>query len=694
MNQNNLMENNLIEIVHLLENATNKNHIDLAFNQYLKLLGNNHQIQDKTQSKKLINLFRDKIYSLIFSKGDILDKIYLYLYELVDANNEIDLRFEPFIKIAEKNVFSNNINDEENMMLIELGSICKILSGHKFEGITFYIKNICLIDIHSNAAQRSTSFIIKVFETLMIPIDIFIQAMQEILEKNYFFTLQTKQRRSIFNWQLHIFWNIKHFFNHRDWLLLYPLWKEIFYELLDSSDTKKIDEALYVQFFIYHICGNNFTSQEEWKKFNQDITQKASKTYSEFGKKFRLTPSSKHQKPKKIIAFLRDRLVENSPYKVEYSFLKTLIQQKKFMQNYEIKIYLMNFLEKSDNDPLIKKSYEELGIEVIDVVSIFNQEGYYNSHFSKALSIRESIIKNQIDIIISPNNGYGISDFILASKSAQKQIFWSHGNFVYDLPQIDTKITHICPQSGIIKHEGYDFFGFTVPMEEKFYNPPIPEDIIQKEKSKYPQNKIILGLIGRLTKIDSLPYLESIINIMIKKPNSIFLACGTGNIHEIKQKIASININILERFFFPGYINPSIYGHIIDFWPDSFPMEQGESKVEFNAKGGLILNFSKESKESYEIRAKKWIEENTHTIKQECEKMNVSFEEFKKIRIQETSWIAFSQKEYIQKALNLLSLTKNEKQILSDKRLLLRKIYESTRKNNGLESFLKALENV
>ncbi|PAF53791.1 hypothetical protein BKH42_04605 [Helicobacter sp. 13S00482-2] len=685
-------------VSNILHNSNQKQHIDCAINELLNLTSNVSikEIQDtlKIQSQEtelICKLFRDKIYDLIFSKGDIVSSAYMIVYLFIDKKQ--DNRFESLIQIADNHLFGKNgVNEEENIMLIELGSIARILAGKKDEGIKYYIKNISLIDMQVSSADKSASFILNFFDILQIPFELLIEALSELLEISYFMSLEAKRRRSIFNWQLQVFWNIKHFFNHRDWLKLYPLWEKILYELLDPSDSKKIDEALYVHFFIYHMCGNSFTSQEQWKDFNKNISQKASLIYEEFSHTFNLPKPKPIKKPKKIIAFLRDRLVENSPYKVEYSFLKDLLENSVFKQSYEIKIYNMSFIEKSDDDSSIKKSYEDIGIEVIDIASSFNRDGYYNSHLAKALCILERMIADNVDILISPNNGYGISDFILACRVALTQIFWSHGNFVYDVPQIDLKLTHICGNLPIIHHEGFEFIGINVRMDNKFYNPFIPPEIIQNERKKYPQDKLIIGIIGRLTKIDSIAYLKVIIKIMQEYPNTIFLACGNGNVHQIKEKITSINPDMTERFYFPGYVNSAIYGHIIDFWPDSFPMQQGESKIEFNAKGGLLLILSKENLQDRTKRLQNWIQNNLKAIETECKNKNITLDFFKKILIKELSYIAFDENDYLNKAFILLNATKQDKQNLKQNKELIRSIYEGIRKNQGIDSFLRIIK--
>ena len=363
-----------------------------------------------------------------------------------------------------------------------------------------------------------------------------------------------------------------------------------------------LDLALYLQFFIYHICGNSFSKQEQWQEFNTEISQYATPIYTEFAAKFLphlpgLDSASHSSKGRKVIGILRDRFVENSPFKVEYSLIKNLLANAEFKQHYEIRIYCMSLVEKSENNPEAIAKFAALGVETIDIGLGFNKAGFYNSHLQKALALREIMLKDEVAMLISPNNGYGISDFLLASRCARVQVFWTHGNFVYDISGIDARLTHICNNQKHIIHNGFSFCGIPVQMDRSFYNPNVPQELVANARVCYvdssaKQPVYLFGVIGRLVKIDSLAYLRSICAILEQNPHWSFLACGLGNEGEIKQKISQINPQLLPRFFFSGYVDSAVYGHILDFWADSFPMEQGESRIEYVAKGrGLALRY-------------------------------------------------------------------------------------------------------
>lgn len=680
-----MQENSFSTLETLLDSAENKYQLDIAMNCLLEMIEANKITQDIP--KKIQQMFRDKIFNLIVLNGEIVNKLYLALYMIYKDITDKDERFAKIENIAQNAMFQQNTSDNENIMLLELAVLAKILGGRAHEALDFYIQKIVLIDIHSLESQKSAEFILQAFKYFNIPFETLKANLLLILEN--FEKLDYKQKRSFFNWQLHVFWNVPHYFNHKGWLDFYDKWKEVLYQELKVLDTPSMDFALYLHFFIYHMCGNNFSSQEDWQKFNKEITLVATNAYKEFAKNFAL-PVAQEQNSS-VIGILRDRLVENSPYKVEFSFLKTLMENIDFKHKYKIKLYVMSFIEKSDNDLGIIKSYQDLGIEVIDIGREYNQAGYYNSHLAKALALRENIIRDNVEFLISPNNGYGISDFLLATRSCLKQFFWSHGNFVYDGDFLDLKMTHICGNQRKITHQGFDFYGIPVKMDTSFYNPDIDLQLLKKTRALYPSDVKILGNIGRLVKIDSEVYLRTIIAILKNNDNTVFLACGAGNIDEIKAKILKIDSQILHRFYFTGFVDSAIYGHIIDVWLDSFPMEQGESRIEFSAKNRPSLILSKETREQREIRLKSWFEMYKEHIVAIATKYQVVQQEIYDFLCKEHQFVAFNIDEYILKAQEILRLSLEELQLAVLKQRIIKETNDLIRETLGKDFFLEIL---
>ncbi len=543
-------------------------------------------VDTSEQKKQIAQLLREKCYNILLQEGETFEKDYIYFYAFF-VNNDIpiDERFLPFVKIAQAELKRGNSLEEssEEAVLIDLIAIGLIFAGDTKKGLFEYIHGLSTIHFLDAIILDRIKLVMNFFTKSNIQFEEVQECLTSLFEPDFFFSLSAIQKRSVFVWTLHQWWNVPQFLNHLGWLHFYPQWKALFYRVLEEDRAF----AVYLQFIIYHFMGNSFHTQEEWKMFNDEITKRAEPYYIDFGKS--LTPCKKEMSTgKKIIAIIKDRVVENSPFKVEYSFLKALLDDNEMSNVYTIKVYLLGFVEKSNDDPALLEELKKCGIEVVDVVSDINVSTLYACHLQRALAVRERIIADGVDILISPNNGYGISDFILATRSAPLQIFWSHGNEAYDIEGIDKRISHIQLTTY------FKFQTFTIPMDtQRFYNPPVTQEAIFVERSKYPKNKIILGVIGRLVKVEHEDFLKCIAHVLKKNPETIFIAAGHGNYQALRAKVEALGIS-KEQFFMPGHVDAHVYGHIIDIFCNTFPLEQGESLDEFIYKGRAWINLAKD----------------------------------------------------------------------------------------------------
>jgi glycosyltransferase involved in cell wall biosynthesis len=322
--------------------------------------------------------------------------------------------------------------------------------------------------------------------------------------------------------------------------------------------------------------------------FNEKVEKPASKFYKKWGEEKGLKPCKKRVSPKKKkIGFLIDRIVGNSPMKVIFSLLKTLGENNRIKKDYELYVYSMCYAEKQvDNEEWVKK-IEKLGVNVYSTCDEFKAYGVMYPHLEKALKLRDRIIEDKIDYLIS-GFGYDIPNFIFSNRSAPKQIFWSHGNCTTDIENIDLRISHFeqdCKE--------YEWKIFNVPMAEEFLVGSEEDrkkaEILKKSLLEtYGKDTVFLGTIGRYVKIDSDEYIKVIAKIMKQNPNTIYLACGDGNVESIKEKLKKYDVDE-NRFVFTGMINPHVFGWIIDVWPDSFPLRGGHAVAEYLAKGSGIF---------------------------------------------------------------------------------------------------------
>jgi hypothetical protein len=617
----------------------------------------------------------------LIANADVPENNYIYLYNYYSlCELDIDPRYEAYEQFVDQNLYGADVSDMERMFLIVLRFFAAMANSKKdaFEKFLSSSMRLNLIEVGSVSFSELVSHFI---DDSSVALEDVLKIVEKLLDKEFYFSLDKTQRRSIFNWSLHSLWLVERYFNHPSWVSLYPKWKDIFYEHIARDEC---DEAMYVHFYIYHKMGNSFQTQAEWKMFNDEIDRPASEYYRGWCERASL-PKCKAavSDGKKIIGFLWDRLVMNSPFKVAYSLWKALYSNPDFRANYEIKIYSMSYFEKSLNDGECLNMVENLGIEVFDGAVPFYDDGLYHSHLSKALYIRQKMIEDGVDIMIH-GSCYDINDFLVSSRVAPRQIFWSHGNHEYDVKEIDKKITH-CGLQGC----AYDFESFTVPMDvETFYTPYRDPRLIEQERAKYPKDAFILGVIGRLVKVDSDEYLQTIAEIMRQNPNTIFIAAGSGNMESIRAKVEKLGIS--DRFYMPGWVDAHVYGHIIDLCLNTFPLSQGESLNEYYNKGksfiGLYdktdIDFAKSERVMSIVKdiekellggSKEEIEAVAY-IKKFAESINLGF-------------VCKNNEEYVSRASLLINDAKARESIS----LYLRKVNKYNNRT-GIKNFMTALE--
>ncbi|WOE70040.1 hypothetical protein RZR97_00295 [Hydrogenimonas thermophila] len=539
----------------------------------------NQNIEDKEQ---IFNLLREKVLEILISKGDIIPPFYLNLYFIFkDLKVNTHPKYSEHIKFF-KNYYPN-ASLEEKFIINNFLFGLEILNGN-FSAVKEYIKRSFLFNTHKLTVDKEGNSI-RDFLKNEIDEKIAIETFKEMIEPDYFFALQSDERRSIFTNSLAILWNNPTMYNNKIWLDTF----DSLVDLLNKTIEKNlIEEQMYIHFFTYHIYGNNIQTLDDWRIFNETVEQPASLFYKKFYENNNLKKAKTTiSKNKKRIGFLIDRIILTSPFMVLYSLFKALMKNDGFKNEYEIYLYSMNYLDKqSDNKKLINR-FLELDVKFFSPQNIFAAYGFYYSHLEKAIILREKIIEDKIDYLIG-GGGYDISIFLFATRTAPKQFFWSHGNCVSEFEGVDERISHFDQEC---KEWNWKIFG--VPIAEEFLvgtNDEKEEGL--KIKNRYLElfgkDTIILGTIGRLVKIDSEEYLKTIAQIMNQNQNIIYLACGSGNIENIKNKIKKYGID-KDRFIFTGMVNPHIYGWVIDIWPDTFPLGQGISKEEFLAKGKPIV---------------------------------------------------------------------------------------------------------
>lgn len=529
--------------------------------------------------KGYVECFAEKIKTIYFDQGELPAKEMLLLASLVRKAEMHACHVEsPFFKSV-KTYFLNEYqhlldNQTEKYIYNGLIFLADLFVTGYSSALQAYIERTIVFDTRKADIQNEwvRSFEYFLHETPP-PLDTIQRSILTLLDKDVFFALPAPSQRAIFYWWLHVVWTHPLYINH-------PSWGQYFNSLAILSDgaLEKNDMAtqMYIHFFAYQILGNLFQSQEEFEQFNQVFNTPQARYFSQL-QVDAFSPAS-HQKKK--IVFVKDRIVENSPYKVECSLFTALMQDENFTQNYELYVLSMGYIDKAHDQPHEIERLKQLGIRVVSPGQEVHRMDEYYDHLTKALLIRAWFLENQIDIMVGCVNGYDIMNFLFATRTAPLQMYWSHGDFHYNVVGIDRRISHF------IRPNPFNYQKFDVTILEAFLKPD--EEKHRQEaamiRQQWPDDFVILGSIGRLVKMDNDAYMSTLAEIMNQHKNTLYLACGTGNEESIKQKIVKYKIP-QERFFFTGFINPHVYGYVIDIYLNTFPETGGESVNEFLSKG-------------------------------------------------------------------------------------------------------------
>lgn len=520
-----------------------------------------------------------KLKTLFFDQGELPPREILLLSlvfkEVLHVSLESSLKryFETLVQAFWGEYEKLGDAQSEKYLYHALICVCELLTLGYETSIKRYIKRTMLLDTRGvnleNEWVRAFEYHLSMdtFEMALV-----MEAISELIEPSFFFALSKEHQRAIFFWWLHVIWTHPAYMNHPSWGTFEKALALLCQEALLRNE---LATQMYIHFFAYQILGNLAQTQEEWKRFNEAFNL----PQSNYVKSLHVKALEAFTNPKKKIVFVKDRIVENSPFKVEYSLLSALMNDEVFTQNYEPYVLSMGYIDKAPDQKEAVKKLENLGIKVVSPAQSVHQGEQYYDHLTKAMLIREWFLEHHIDIIVGCVNGYDIMNFLFVTRCAPKQIYWSHGDFQYDVAGIDKRISHISES----KHMNiYDFKQVYIPQDTKadlkLQNLNI--DTIMNIREQFPKNKIILGSIGRLVKLDSDEYFRKIALIMEKRPETIYLACGSGNQVTIKEKIDLYHLN--GRFFFPGFVDPRIYSFIIDVYLDTFPETSGEAIAEYS----------------------------------------------------------------------------------------------------------------
>lgn len=617
--------------------------------------------------------------SYIYFSNLLLNKILVLPYDnkSEDIKKFLNLKINSITRLDQTNI---------KMNLILCRYVADSLSGDLVNAKSRLFKDLVKLNINFLAQNQNQKTLYENIIASIFKVEEVIKYFKEDIFSSAFWKIDQIEKRSALLWTAPFFFHLYSFENI--FKTLYENFLKLYYEAMERFD---IESSFLLNYFISHIYLNLSSNQKDFRELNNQVR----KPFSNFIKK-KLIPYSginnkyisekiiDFSKPLKI-GFVLERCVDNSPIRLIISLIEKLKETDSKNLFY---IYDLEVIEKSYSDPKTIQKFQSIGAIYKNInyyLKDFHIKRYYYSHYEKAILLRNKIVSDEIDIIISID-GTSFTTFLLATRSAPLQIYWCHGDFEIDFDGIDKRITHVGLE--LKKNQlSYKQFNLSVFDTKNSYDLTAKDLEFIKTKRDIFRGKIVFGNIGRIVKLESEIFIKNLSIILKKYPDSVFLACGgrkTDYLHKLLEKY-----DILDRVMFPGFVKTEVYSHIIDIFLDTYPLVSGNAIQEYilSKKKALYVKIS----DPIIFNCK---EPEISIIFEKYFQMNASFEAdfiiYPKDKVNET--IKDIKTKYTDKILLGIyseNLSDNLKMILMDKKISSKAVYLLHDNNKAIENLFK-----
>lgn len=183
--------------------------------------------------------------------------------------------------------------------------------------------------------------------------------------------------------------------------------------------------------------------------------------------------------------------------------------------------------------------------------------------------------------------------FAFAMRMAPVQIWWAMKYHGLELPDIDG---YLASQSLAAYKEIDGRLWRTGRLFIKDAYDPALETEATRIRQRYVESSVILGCLGREEKLNSEPFLDSVIAVLNRHPSAAFVWTGRTQLADIQNRFEEAGV--ARQCHFIGWVDVKLYAQVLDIFLDSFPFPNGFTVMYAMAAGKPVVFFN--SREAHE----------------------------------------------------------------------------------------------
>lgn len=338
--------------------------------------------------------------------------------------------------------------------------------------------------------------------------------------------------------------------------------------LTKAFSLKLVDVGLYLEHLYYQEFVTRFETDEAFKYGMKQISNAIESSGNELFRKFNplgLDEFEHYDNAVPIVGFFFHNASMLAHINNVFGFLKNLTEKSDL--EFEPIIFCLG-----GRHSAFSEAFSSIGVEIVYLDE--DRDGKPIILTSKRLlRLREICLARQVDKLVwGCLSTYMLFTFSL--KVAPEQIWWSQKWTGLSSSTIQKSIYSITPK---LKQQinGDQWLGGWFQKESWLSD--VDSKKLQESKKPF-EGKVILGTLARVQKINDVRFLAVLAKILKSNENVVFL--WTGREEDKFVDDFFIKNGVKQKTKFVGWVDTSLYAHIIDILLDSFPSGNGVTAIQ------------------------------------------------------------------------------------------------------------------